>query len=740
MAEPEHRQGQAQGPAPSGGQAGGPGGREVWQTRFGVILAVAGSAVGLGNFLRFPSVAAEWGGGAFMIPYLLAFLVVGLPVALVEWSLGRYGGRHGYNSLAGMFHVVSRNRYVSYLGVLGVLLPVMVYTYYIYVVGWCLGYAYFYATGTMAQMSEPGEFAGFFGSFVGADAHGAAFADPLNSPLIFVVIAFVLNFILIYRGVSKGIEWFCKWAMPTLVIIAIVILVRVLTLGTPNPESPQQNVVNGLGYMWNPVHQADTLAPGDTAVTNLVKRTTGAAGAAIERDGQLTGFKVADEAGFAWALRQSGWSRVADESEAAQGEGPSLSGQWQHDKSEIVLRIRDDAVSLVGAEDGTVPMDALGAPLQQLADWLPRDVASVVKANGESGEDQGFDRLSVRDADEFERALSVVGWQTEEGRWTHESSRLSIELADDRAIVHAPGFWEMLGNPNMWLAAAGQIFFTLSVGFGVIATYASYMRHDDDVMLSGVTAAVGNEFCELVLAGLTILPAGFIFLGASFVANPPGTFGMGFVSLPAVFAAMPLGQVVGFLFFALLFLAAMTSTLSLLQPAIAFLEEGFGLRRRASVTFLGMFTALAAAFVMYCSKGYVALGTIDFWTANVGITVLATVTVIVYGWVLGVHNGMDELRRGAEIKVPRVLGFVIRYVSPLFLLLILVFSFAGDIVDNLTGAFSNLYVGLSFGVVVLALIFFLLLVMQGVRRWHELDPEPQPDPQPDAPESTESQS
>jgi len=106
-------------PSPSQGSG------DSWNSRVGVILAVAGSAIGLGNFLRFPSVAAEYGGGAFVIPYLLALMLVGMPVAWVEWSIGRYGGRRGFNSLAGIFHAVSGNRFVGCFGVLGLLLSLV---------------------------------------------------------------------------------------------------------------------------------------------------------------------------------------------------------------------------------------------------------------------------------------------------------------------------------------------------------------------------------------------------------------------------------------------------------------------------------------------------------------------------------------------------------------------------------------------------------------------------------------
>ena len=80
--------------------------REQWGSRLGVILAVAGSAVGLGNFLRFPGLAAQNGGGAFMIPYFVALLVLGIPLGWAEWTLGRYGGLRGFNSAPGIFSAI----------------------------------------------------------------------------------------------------------------------------------------------------------------------------------------------------------------------------------------------------------------------------------------------------------------------------------------------------------------------------------------------------------------------------------------------------------------------------------------------------------------------------------------------------------------------------------------------------------------------------------------------------------
>jgi SNF family Na+-dependent transporter len=464
--------------------------REQWASRVGAILAVTGSAVGLGNFLRFPGQAARYGGGAFLIPYLVAFLVVGLPMAWAEWALGRYGGAHGRNSPPGIFRVLLKSRRGSYFGLLGALMPVMIYMYYLSAEAWCLAYAWDYLTGHFARLgADPGAIENHFMTAVGANQDGVLFGSlGAARMLLFLGICFVVNTTLIYRGLNRGIERFCNLAMPLLVVCALVLLVRVLTLPA-NPAHPEQTVVNGLGYMWNPTKPGQTL----------------------------------------------------------------------------------------------------------------RDV---------------------------------------------------------------------LSNPEVWLAATGQIFFSLSVGFGLVLTYASYLKPTDDVALSGLTAAAGNEFCEVVLGGMIAIPAAFVFLGPSVVQNPPGTFGMGFVALPNVFNQMPLGSLFGFLFFFLLFLAAITSSLSMLQPSIAVLEEGLRIGRKASVAILGFITLVGSLFVAYFSKGFTALDTLDFWMANFFIFIFATIQSIVFAWVLGIDKGMAELERGAEIRLPRILPFVLKYVSPAYLLII----------------------------------------------------------------------
>src|SRR5690606_32050287 len=93
--------------------------KERWASRLGLVLAMAGNAVGLGNFLRFPAQAAKNGGGAFMIPYLVALLLLGLPLIWVEWTMGRYGGQFGHHSAPGIFDSMGRSRLWKYFGVFG---------------------------------------------------------------------------------------------------------------------------------------------------------------------------------------------------------------------------------------------------------------------------------------------------------------------------------------------------------------------------------------------------------------------------------------------------------------------------------------------------------------------------------------------------------------------------------------------------------------------------------------------
>lgn len=511
---------------------------ESWGSMIGVILAVMGSAIGLGNFLRFPGLAAKYEGGAFMIPYFISLFLLGLPIAWMEWTIGRVGGEKGFHSTPGIFRILWPSKGSPYLGFLGILVPVGIYMYYVFIEAWCLFYAYQYAIGAFPLGADSTAYQQFFANFTGQNADGSLFSFAHSNLMIFLLICYVLNMIIIYRGIAGGIELVSMVGIPVLFIAAGAILFRVLTLGTPDVNLPDQNVLNGLGFMWNPT-------------------------------------------------------------------------------------------------------------------------------------------------------------------------------------TETTGFFEALSNSDMWLAAAGQIFFTLSVGFGVIITYSSYLKRGDDVILSATTSVAGNTFAEVALGGMITIPAAFILLGPA--AAGGSSFTLGFITLPLVFEHMAWGSLFGFLWFFLLFIAAITSSISMLQPAIAFFEEGLGTNRSISITILSFITLVGTGVVSFFSKGLTGLDQIDFWIGTLGIFLLATIQVIIAGWIFGIDRLLAEARIGTKLPVPNWVGFMIKYISPTFLLVIFGFWLKQNLTDYIDLLIENESARLTFFFIIFLSGFFIMLIMQAIRRWKQLE-------------------
>ena len=234
-----------------------------------------------------------------------------------------------------------------------------------------------------------------------------------------------------------------------------------------------------------------------------------------------------------------------------------------------------------------------------------------------------------------------------------------------------PDFSQLL-NAKVWLAATGQIFFTLSVGIGVILTYASYLKKGDDVALSGLTAVSMNEIAEVVLGASIIIPAAFIFFGPVAIGDvaASGAFNLGFVTMPLIIGQMPLPEVFGFLWFGLLFLAGVTSSVSLAQPAIAFLEDEFNISRKKSVAMFGAVTFLLCnAAIFFLGKGVV--DELDFWGGTFCLVLFATIEVILFGWIFGINKAWEEVHHGADMRIPGIYKYIIKYVTPIFLLVVL---------------------------------------------------------------------
>ncbi|OZU88579.1 sodium-dependent transporter [Virgibacillus indicus] len=194
--------------------------RSQWGTRAGFILAAVGSAVGLGNIWRFPAVAYENGGGAFFIPYLFALLTAGIPILIMEFSMG-----HKFRGSAPLtFRRL--NKKTEWVGWWGVLVAFVISTYYSVIIAWAISYSIF-----------------SFNLGWGSDTEGFLFSDYLNlsvdpgqtgsfvpGVLIPLIIVWIVVLGILFRGVKKGIEIANRIFIPALVIIFLIIVIRAVTL------------------------------------------------------------------------------------------------------------------------------------------------------------------------------------------------------------------------------------------------------------------------------------------------------------------------------------------------------------------------------------------------------------------------------------------------------------------------------------------------------------------------------
>lgn len=183
--------------------------RASWGSKLGLILASAGSAIGLGNLWRFPFIAAENGGGSFLFIYLLCTFSVGITLLFAESALGV----KTKSDPAGAFAWI--NPHLKFIGTLGVFTSAIIVPYYSVVGGWIIAYI-----AKSFCMADIGNFETHFSEFI---------ASPV-SPVLYFYAYMLATAAVVYMGIEHGIEKFCKWMMPLLFLLLLVLMLRVLTL------------------------------------------------------------------------------------------------------------------------------------------------------------------------------------------------------------------------------------------------------------------------------------------------------------------------------------------------------------------------------------------------------------------------------------------------------------------------------------------------------------------------------
>lgn len=467
--------------------------KENWGSRVGLVLAMAGNAVGFGNFLRFPVQAVQNGGGAFIIPYLVSFLLMGIPLLFIEWSSGRYGGKFGHHSTPFILNSMDKRWLWRYVGVFGIFSNIAIAAYYCYMESWTISYMYHSVIGTFDKMNQS-EVAYFFTDYL--DVTTSTTGIPFEAIVMFVF-CLALNTYILSKGLMGGVEKVAKIGVPLLILFGIFLAIKGITL----------------------------------------------------------------KAGTEGAIN-----------------------------------------------DGTVGLNFL---------------------------------------------------------WTPDYTSLS--------------------NPKVWLAAAGQIFFTLSVGMGSIQCYASYVKKNEDIALNAMSAGWMNEFVEIVLGSAVIIPIAIGYLGIDKVVELTklGGLGLGFRTMPFLFEQWGpiLSALAGFAFFAMLFFAGITSSLAMGTPGMSFLMDEFGWKRSNAALSFGIITLiLGLPTIFFFTQG--VFDEYDYWAGTVSLVVFALLESILFSWIFGMKKGWREIMSGADIKVPLIYKYIIKYITPVALIIVFLGALLRPVDDN----------------------------------------------------------
>lgn len=471
-------------------KAQGAGGLGGWGSKIGLVLAMAGNAIGLGNFLRFPVQAINNGGGAFIIPYLVCFVLIGIPLLFVEWSMGRFAGipspgrGTGDHNIPFILQRMSVARWIKYAGVFGIFINVAVAGYYCYIESWTLAYAYHSLKGSFQGLSQV-EVGNFFDNYTTYFSPGGGGS---YEAIWFYLICVGINVYFLSRGLKGGIELVAKIGMPLLILFGIILAFETLTL-RPGEKGAVFAGIDGIRYLWTP------------------------------------------------------------------------------------------------------------------------DYSSIWK-------------------------------------------------------------------PSVWIAAAGQIFFTLAVGMASIQCYASYMKANEDTALGAMSAGWMNEFVEVVLGSAIIIPITVGYLGVDKMAEMVksiGGYGLGFKTIPFLFQqwGTTLAAISGVMWFGLLFIAGITSSLAMGTPIIGFLKDEFNISFKSGAMIFGALVLIMGfPTIIYYNEG--VFTEFDDWAGTYALVIFAFIELIIFGWMFGMKRGWEEITRGAQIHVPIIFRYIIQFITPTILGIILI--------------------------------------------------------------------
>ncbi len=436
--------------------------RDRWNSKLGFLLAAIGSAVGLGNIWRFPYTAVENGGGAFLVPYFFAIITAGIPILILEYTIGKSYRGGAPVALARI------NKKFEWLGWFQVMVAFIITVYYLAIIVWVISYIGF--AFTQAWGNDP---TNFFLKYLGVSSSAlklGGIQGNLVGPFlaIWIVAAFIM-----YRGVSKGIEIACKIALPALLILTAILVVRGITL---------PGAIDGLNYLFTPN-------------------------------------------------------------------------------------------------------------------------------------------------------------------------------------------WEKITDSSVWVAAYGQVFFSLSIAFAIMIAYSSYLPKDTDVVNSAFITATANHGFEL-FAGIGVFSIlGYMahMQGVAVKEVAAGGVGLAFMVFPEAINSLPaMNGLIGVCFFGTLLFAGFTSLISIIQAVISGIADKFELEHKKATTIV-IVPAFFISILFITGAGLNILDIVDAFINNIGVAGAGLLEVFLIGWFFNLETLRQEANEFSNFSIGKWWIYALKIVTVIVL-------------------------------------------------------------------------
>ncbi|MBV0893900.1 sodium-dependent transporter [Microbacterium sp. NC79] len=272
--------------------------------------------------------------------------------------------------------------------------------------------------------------------------------------------------------------------------------------------------------------------------------------------------------------------------------------------------------------------------------------------------------------------------------------------------------WDALANTAVWASAYGHIFFSLSVAFGIMVTYASYLKRKTDLTGSGLVVAFANSSFE-ILAGIGVFAAlGFMAQAAQTDVSGVATSGIGlaFVAFPTIVSQATGGSIIGVLFFGALVFAGITSMISILEVIVSALQDKLGWTRLSTTLVVSIPLAVISMALFSTTSALVVLDTTDAFVNSFGIMAVAFVTVVVVSWVLFKLPTLQEhLNRRSSFRIGMIWRLLVSVLAPLILGYLLFSEFQTKLAEPYGGYPGWLIGTFGWGMVVLLIVGGVLL-------------------------------